>query len=391
VAFIKTGFQVFLKENKLEYDSISALMGLMLLPWTLKFLWAPMVDRVRFHTRAHRKSWIIPLQILGAGLLVVVAFLEPESQLMAICLFFLLYSFFCATQDIAVDGLAVIVLNKREHGAGNSMQMGGYYLGELLGGAVLLILLGLYGWTVAILTLAFLFLLPLLPLIPFHEPQCLVDKDERASLKTIKNWFGKSEKFWALLLVLYTGNQVLARTLLPSLLTEMNYTAVETGKIIGIWGNGASLIGALLGGLLINKVGRKNSIVYYGLLKLVGFSALFFLADAQASRGQVLSVILFNDFCAGLCTVALYTVIMDKCSLNRPGTDFTIQASINTFGILFFVILAGVIVKHLGFGWLFGIALLIGVISLLIAIKGIRWKEVEVPQSMPAPHHIKED
>ena len=383
VAFIKNGFQVFLKENEFDLGAISGLMGLMLLPWTLKFLWAPLVDRVGFNKKAHRKSWIIPMQVLGTLLLVFAAFSEPQDHLLRICILFFGYSFFCATQDIAVDGLAVLSLNKREHGMGNSMQMGGYYLGELLGGAVLLIVLGTFGWTATILSLAALFLLPLIPLIPFKEPQCPVDNEERPSMKSIADWFKRNEIMWVILLIVYTGNQVLARTLFPSLLTDRNFSETEIGQLVGIWGNGASLVGALLGGLLMNKLGRKNSIILYSILKLAAFSLLFFLLDESLSYQKALFVIATNDFCAGLATVALFTVMMDKCNLNRPGTDFTIQQSINSIGILVFVILSGTIAKAFGYGGLFYAAIIIGVLSVILALFGIKWNKVEVNGGFP--------
>lgn len=383
VAFIKTGFQVFLKENNLSYAGISGIMGLLLLPWTFKFLWAPAVDRFSLGMKQQRKSWIVPLQILGIAVLVLVAFLEPQEKLLQISLLFLLYSFISATQDIAVDGLAVVTLSKKEHGIGNSMQMGGYYLGELLGGAVLLILLGVFGWTVAILTLAFLFGLPLISLWGFKEPECPVDKDAPKFMGSIKAWFAENESAWVVLLMLYTGNQVLARTLLPSLLQDNGLSKESIGVIIGVWGNAASLAGAILGGIAMNKMGRKRSIINYGILKIFALASLFLITIPKFNLPLTLVAILCNDFVAGLCTVTLFTVMMDKCSLNRPGSDFTIQQSLNSFGILVFVIISGVFIKFIGFNGLFAVSIALAVISLVVARYGVNWAKVEVSETLP--------
>jgi len=222
---MKTGFQVFLKNQQIDSDKIGGLLGLLLLPWALKFLWAPLVDRYGIKSIGHRKSWIIPLQIAGAIVLASAAFLDLESQLVQIILLFLFYSFLCATQDIAVDGLAVLSLNKKQHGIGNSLQMGGYYLGELLGGAAILVIFDQYGWTASILTLSVFFLLPLPFLLPFREKELAPDVENvRPSFGHISSYFKKENTFWLILLFIYMGNQILARTLLPSFLAERHFS-----------------------------------------------------------------------------------------------------------------------------------------------------------------------
>src|SRR5690606_33239061 len=105
--------------------------------------------------------------------------------------------------------------------------------------------------------------------------------------------------------------------------------------------------------------------------------------DESLSYQKALFVIATNDFCAGLATVALFTVMMDKCNLNRPGTDFTIQQSINSIGILVFVILSGTIAKAFGYGGLFYAAIIIGVLSVILALFGIKWNKVEVNGGLP--------
>jgi len=367
VSFMKTGFQVFLKNQQLSNDSISRLLGLLLLPWALKFLWAPLIDRYGSRSFGHRKSWIIPLQIGGALVLALAAFLDLESQLTQVFLLFLFYSFLSATQDIAVDGLAVLSLNKKQHGIGNSIQMGGYYLGELLGGAAILIIFEQFGWTASILTLAVFFLIPLPFILPFKEKEIAPDiESARPNFGNISSYFKQENSFWIILLFIYMGNQVLARTLLPSILAERNFTESEIGFTIGVFGNGASIAGAVLGGLFIQSLGRRRSLITYGLLKIPVFFLLLVIPNTEIGHGWVIGSILCNDFMAGLATVALFTVMMDKCRLDSPGTDFTIQQSMNAIGVVFFVFLSGAILENFGFTSLVITASLIGLLSVIL-------------------------
>lgn len=369
VSFIKTGFQVFLKEQQLSYDSIGRWLGLMLLPWTFKFLWAPFVDRYRIGFLGglgHRKSWIVLFQILGAFCLAVVAFLKPESQLMQIILLFFIYSFISATQDIAVDGLTVLTLSKKEHGAGNAMQMGGYYFGEMLGGAVILILFDLYGWTISIMALALFFLTPLLLVFSFKEPECPQPIEKESFLKSIHGYVKQEEWAWLLLLILYMGNQVLARALLPSILQEKGLSAGQIGSLISIWGNSVSVIGAITGGMIINRLGRKNALLIFGFIKLPAYLLILTLPGLETGHPLIYLTILSNDFFAGLATVALFTVMMDRCRLNHPGSDFTFQQSINSIGVLLFVILSGILKSAFGLEVLIYTAIIMGLLALML-------------------------
>lgn len=370
VSFIKTGFQTYLKNQDIAYDGISGLLGLMLLPWALKFLWAPLIDRYGSSRFGHRKSWLVPLQLGGALVLGLIAFMDIESQLNQIVLLFLFYSFLCATQDIAVDGLAVLALSKKQHGLGNSMQMGGYYLGELLGGAVILIILDQFGWTISILTLALLYLIPLFVLLPYKESRSpSPSKQNFYGMEEIKSYFKGEQVIWILLLVLYMGNQVLARTLLPSLLKERSFSDTEVGFTIGVFGNSASIVGAMVGGLLMEYLGRKRSLLIYGLIKIPIFFLLLMVPMLQISDVLVIGGIMLNDLMAGCAAVALFTVMMDKSRLSSPGTDFTIQQSINAIGVVIFVVLSGIIQRHFGYTAVVFLASSIGLLSLFLIWK----------------------
>lgn len=338
-------------------------MGLLLLPWVLKFLWAPLVDRIGSGSPNHRKKWIVPLQILGALVLAIAAFLHLESQLLQVYILFLIYSFISATQDIATDGLAVLSLNRKQYGLGNIMQMGGYYLGELLGGAAILIIFDYFGWTASILFLALFFLLPLPFIIPYQESNKAPDPAHaKPGRKSISEFVWKN-KAWLLVSILFMGNQVLARTMLPSLLSDRHYSESEIGFVIGVLGNGASILGAVLGGLIIDSLGRKRSLVLYGTLKIPAFFTLLLLPNLEVADGWILSGVLLNDLLAGLSTVALFTVMMDRSRHSSPGTDFTIQQSFNAIGILIFVILSGTLLSEIGLNGLVQSATIIGVLA----------------------------
>lgn len=375
LSFLKTGFQSFLRDQNYQYDDISRVIGLLMLPWVVKFLWAPLMDKWCGNRLPKIKYSILLFQIIGSTLLGFAAMADFPSDMTVIIGSFFMFSLVAATQDIVVDALAVLTLPKKEHGWGNTLQIGGYYLGEVLGGALILIIFDRFGWNYAMVAFMLFFLLPFLPVLIYKPAEKTeIPKPAKAGFDNVLSFFKQQGMvFWLLVLAVYMGNQVLARTLLPSMLIDMAFSKTEIGSIISIWGNLASVIGAILGGVLINKLGRKNSLVWFGVLKVIALLG-FFLVKEGATNATIYSVIISNDFTSGLATVTIYTIMMDKCRLSSPGTDFTIQQSVTQFAVLFFVVISGILVKtqQNNFSLLFSVAFGIGVIGVLMAAFGIK-------------------
>jgi len=160
--------------------SLSAIgfTALLALPWTLKFLWAPFLDR--FWTR---RRWLLTLNLIMFGLMILLAsrdFGYWVSQLFPFLMILLfLMNITAATQDIATDGLAVSRLAPHMRGLGNSVQVIGYKVGMIFGGGLLLWLVARYGWQLSYTTLAFLIIPVLLPVWFMRKPEALARSEPR--------------------------------------------------------------------------------------------------------------------------------------------------------------------------------------------------------------------
>ena len=120
----------------------STLATLLAFPWGLKFLWAPVVDRARHGRIGRRKRFILPAQALVALALGALAFASPTAVgIGPLCAAFLFVSLASAAQDVATDALAVDVLSAEARGLGNGVQVGGYRLGMIVGGGVVLMVI----------------------------------------------------------------------------------------------------------------------------------------------------------------------------------------------------------------------------------------------------------
>ncbi len=142
------------------------LTQLLMLPWALKFLWAPLVDGVRAPRLGRRRAVIVPLQLATAAVLAALALAATPGAMDAMLVAVLLVNLCAATQDIATDGLAVEVLEPAERGLGNALQLGAYRLGMILGGGFMLIVFDRAGWTAAFVVMAALVLATTVPISP---------------------------------------------------------------------------------------------------------------------------------------------------------------------------------------------------------------------------------
>ncbi len=143
--FLAVALPVILLRSGADLKTVG-FAGLLSLPWMLKIIWAPLVDRYGHRGFGERKSWLVPAQLGMLAVTLVLAQVDPVAALPTVALLFVVLNVFAATQDIAVDGIAVDLLADEELGPGNSAAVSGFKLGNLFGGGVLLALVGWLGW-----------------------------------------------------------------------------------------------------------------------------------------------------------------------------------------------------------------------------------------------------
>lgn len=371
-SFVKTGFQLFLKDQNVDYAGITGITYTFLLPWIFKFLWAPLVDKWCANLFPKMRRALLFFQLLGASILAIIALLRFPQDISWVLVGLFVFSLVAATQDIIIDGFAVLLLPRKEHGLGNTFQMGGYYIGEVLGGALILIILDYYGWSWAMVSFVVFFLIPFVPVFLFKPKENkIIPKPSAAGFGDIRSFLKiKGVKFWLLVMMVFMGAQVASSTLLPVMFAEIDFNKTDIAILISLLGNSASVAGAILSGTFINKWGRKNSLVGFGILKMIAILSFLFI-NTDAHLATAYSVVMVNGFLSGLLTITLFTIMMDKCRLTSPGTDFTLQQSLNLTAIAFFGICSGFLVKYTNFTTLFVAAFFIGVVAILLAIFGI--------------------
>lgn len=362
--FFTQALPVMLRERGLSYTSIS-LTTLLALPWAFKFLWAPAVDG--FGTR---RGWILSLQGLAALVLIAVSALEPDGALSLLLGAVLLTNLLAATQDIATDGLAVDLLSPEERGYGNGVQVAGYRVGMIIGGGLLLVLYDSVGWTLTFLMMAGILAAATIPIAAARGEPRLAPKDEEGGL--VAGFFKREGMLrWLGILVVFKAGDYLAGGILRPWLVDRGFSMADLGWLLGGGGFTAGLLGALAGGWGVGRLGRKSSLVIFGLLQASAIVAFALIELLGLGRGAVVGACLYEHFVGGLATVALFTAMMDRCRPGRGGTDYTLQASLVVFATGAFGAISGASADMLGVGWHYGFAAVVALFGVACVAHGL--------------------
>jgi predicted MFS family arabinose efflux permease len=346
--FFTQALPVLLREQKMALPLIG-LAHLLTLPWALKFLWAPLVDGVRAPRRGRRRAVIVPLQLATCAILAALALAETPGAMWALAIAVLLVNVCSATQDIATDGLAVEVLDPDERGLGNGLQVGGYRVGMLLGGGLMLVVFDAAGGTAAFLGLSALVLASTVPILVHREPPRPAPA-ATAPLAAVGAALARpGMRRWLIVLATYKTGEWFAGGMLRPFLTDAGQSKGDIGWILGFAGFGAALVGAALGGVATRRLGRRRALLVFGSLQALAIASIA-LAVRSPSVPMFYAVMAAEHFTSAMATTALFTAMMDFCRADEAGTDYTLQASVVVIATGIASVLSGVSAGVIGYG-----------------------------------------
>lgn len=345
------------------------LLKLLALPWFLKVLWAPVVDQY-----GQRSSWIISMQLMVAGLLLLLAYVGQAVWFNALALMMVVLfaiNLFAATQDVATDGLAVKYLPKPWLGIGNSIQVGGYKLGMIASGSGLLILLDYIGWEQSFALLAFTVALLVLPTwLILRQKETGKEKPLKSEKTTSIKWFKSFKdalkqphwRYWLPVLVFYKVADALGSGMIKPLLVDTGLSLSQIGELTLVTST-TGLVAAALAGIIYLKVGAKWSLVGFGLFQALSIGAFALPAIMPVSTAGIYAISMAEQAADGFSTVALFAMMMHYCRQGYEGTDYTLQASLQLVVTGTVGLLSGFIVKVCGYPFLFCSAMILGLLA----------------------------
>ncbi len=369
MSFFSTVIPVMMRQENFSLSTIG-LLQLIKLPWILKFLWSPLVDRSSTTLNGYKK-WIFSSELIYASLIFAVSFFDFRLNFHLIFGLIILSFIASATQDIATDALAALSFSSKDKSMVNSMQSMGSFAGTVIGGGLLLLLFNLIGWNTLLPLLALFVCIALLPLLFFkgkgvNKEQMLYRADAKASLT-----FFTQKTIWkqiGFLFLYYTG-LIGTLAMLKPWLVDLGYTIQEIGTMSGVMG---TLIGfgcSFSGGLIVKRFGIYRSRIAFATLILC--TALYFYLIsllAVPSTAMLYGGIFMLWGSYGLSTIIVYTTAMNCVRKGCEGTDFTIQTVITHFSSMLVAIASGRIADKLGYNGLFLFEIFVALLSLIYII-----------------------
>ncbi len=365
------GLPVLLRAQGVGLDRIG-LLSLLFLPTVIKFLWAARTDRLAGNQPTRRLRLANRLQgLLVFGMLLVIA-LPPERGLPALILWLAVLMLVLVTQDIVTDGTAVLSLSAAQRPLGNIMQIAGSYLGYILGGGLWVALASRSDWGLAVGYLALLLALCTLPAwrlrhraVPLQAAQA-TPGDAAPSLR--RAWQRPALR-WGMACVLSVQAPVRWFTaIMLTYLVDRGFDVVEVGVLSSSGIALSGIVGACLGGLLLERVGRRT-MLRASLLGYLALQLAYLTLERADGTHHALLTGLFLAFCLSMAMgfVVLYSLMMDWASPSQPGTDYSLLQCTDALCALVLGLGATQFTHHHGYAASFAVAAGLVLLGLLLA------------------------
>ncbi|MFT3842682.1 MAG: MFS transporter [Myxococcaceae bacterium] len=351
------------------------LLGLLAAPWLFKALWSPLVDRHGSLTFGRRKSWIVPLQGLMGLCCVLAAFTSPKETITPLLVLIFLLNLFAATQDIAVDGLTVSLLDEKELGWGNAIQVVGYKVGMLMGGGFLVSLSARIGWNGMFFAMAALCWGVMANTYFFDERSSTEQPKERLHVKdvflTLKKALALPGTVWLLVFVAsYKVGEVMAEKVFSLFVIDHGITPETLGEWFGTYGTVASLSGSLLGGVLASRWRLLPAVGVTAALRVLPLAIQWALTAGVIpfSQTNVIAINCTEHFFAGALTTAMFAFMMSKVDRKIGATHYTLLASVEVLGKMPGGLLSGKVADATSYATVNAFATIASLLFLLLLI-----------------------
>ncbi len=371
VPLLLTGsvLQAWMVEAGVDLTTIG-LFALVGLPYTVKFLWAPLMDRFTFRLFGRRRGWLLTAQVALTCAITGLGLTHPAQNPWLVAAVALLVTFFSASQDIVVDAYRREDLPDRELGLGSSLYVNGYRVGLLLAGSGGLILADFIPFSMVYLLMAGTMLVGIVvtllarePAVAEGTPQTL----EAAVIEPFREYFSR-EDAWLILafILLYKIGDIMASAMTTPFYLDIGFSKTEIGAIAKLFGFWATIIGGLIGGVWMLKIGIHRALWIFGVLQAVSTAGFAVLALIGYSLPGLAAVIAFENLSGGMGTAAYVAFMASMTNRKFTATQYALLSSLMGIPRVLASAPTGLMAEHMGWVSFFVFCALIAVPGLVL-------------------------
>lgn len=320
----------------LKTIGIFTLVGL---PYTLKFLWAPVMDRIVPPWFGRRRGWMVLTQLCVVMGLALMAMTSPRTHPDWLAAYALLVAFLSASLDIVFDAYRTDTLQSHERGLGAAVWVNGYRVALLVAGAGALVLADYVGWQMTYLAMAAVMMAGLVTIVLSPEPTRIADPPKsfcEAVGAPLKEFFSRPQALGFLaVIVLYKLGDAFASSLQTAfLIGGIGFSTTDVGTVKGV-GILATLVGALVGGIMMTRSGLVQSLLAFGVLQAVSNLGFVVLAVVGKSVSVLMAAVVIENVTGGMGTAAFVALVMSLCDPRYTATQFALLSSLEALGRVF--------------------------------------------------------
>ncbi len=334
-------------------------------PYALKFLWSPLIDRLPPPIPlGRRRGWGIAIQLALIAATLALGSCHPKSQLALMGVLALLVAFLSASQDVVIDAYRVEILTDEQQGPGAAMIQTGYRIGMLIAGAGALIIAARFGWFAAYATMAALLGVGMFVFIFGPEPTIPPDAQPHAPtgrLDAIRNWLATAvtgpfadfmrRPVWPAIVIFIVGyklGEAMAGVMAMPLYISLGFSLNEIAAVSKLVGFFATVVGAIVGGVVTSKLGVIRALLLCGILQSAG--NLFYVLQAVGGhRLDYLALCVAAENLTGaMAGTALVAYLSGLCSPAFTATQYALLSSLAAVGRTMVASSGGVLAERLG-------------------------------------------
>ena len=385
---VSSTLSLWLKDVGISLAAIG-IFSLVKIPYSFKWLFSPIIDQFRLPVLGRlgrRRSWAVLLQILLMAALVAMSVTNPGISPMLFAFWVVLAALFSASQDIVLDAYRIERFRPKEQAAGVAVFVLGYRVGTIFSGAGALFMAEFWNWSAVYQVMAAGVLVGLVTVLVSKEPDDNRPSKPKTVRATVVNAvvkpftdFMKRDKWvWILLFIFfYRMSDAYVAPMAYPFFDDMGFSKIQIASIIKIYGVVATILGTVVGGAVVARIGLVKALVICGVLQ--GISNLVYVGQAYAgNNAQVLMVNIFiENISGGMGTAAFVAYLSSLCNKKYTATQYALLSSFMGAARDLFAATSGLVATAMTWQEFFGITTLMALPGLFILWYLIRAKAIK--------------
>tara|TARA_X000000950_G_scaffold86858_1_gene109370 strand:- start:590 stop:1786 length:1197 start_codon:yes stop_codon:yes gene_type:complete len=364
---------IWLTREDIDISTIG-LFALTQIPWSIKFLWAPIIDSFRIpllhRLLGQRKAWLFIIQINLILFIILLGYSNPTENLKLTALLALIISFFSASQDVVIDAYRIEILNDDSQGAGAAMTQFGYRVGGLFAGAGSLYLTVIFSWEYVFLTISIIFFF-LMVFIIFIIPST---NSHIASKKNLiepfreflfRNSISKVSLIF-LFIFFFKFGDVIAGVMANPFYVKIGFSNIEIANASKVFGVIMTILGVFIGGYFVKIFGILKSLLISGFFQVFSNLLYVLLNYMGPELSYLFLTVAGENFSGGLGSAAFVAYLSSLCNRKYTGTQYALLSSIMGLARAILSSPSGYLVEYIGWSKFFIISTFLGLPSIII-------------------------